>query len=53
MNLNLIYENTSPQDKKEKPKPKPKMADIFKIPKGMEKIVNKKEKEHNKRYKKD
>lgn len=35
--------NSETEEKKEKKKPKPKMKDIFQIPHGMEKIINKKE----------
>jgi hypothetical protein len=38
-----IYLNSETQEKKEKQKPKPKMKDIFQIPHGMEKVINKKE----------
>ena len=48
-----IYLNSETEEKKEKKKPKPKMKDIFQIPHGMEKVINKKEKEHMKRKKKD
>ena len=44
--LNLNFES---KEEKEKKKPKPKMKDIFQIPNGMQKMVNKKEKEHTKR----
>lgn len=38
INFNLEIE-----EKKEKKKPKPKMKDIFQIPHGMVKVINKKE----------
>ena len=38
----LIFENQQIDKKKREP-PKPKMKDIFKIPHGMEKMINKKE----------
>jgi hypothetical protein len=47
------YLNSEIKEKKEKKKYKPKMKDVFIIPSSMVKVVNKKEKEHKKRYKKD
>lgn len=38
-----IYLNNQTEEKKEKKKPKPKMRDIFQIPNGMNKVINKKE----------
>lgn len=38
-----FYFNSETEEKKEKKKPKPKMKDIFQIPQGMEKVINKKE----------
>lgn len=38
-----IYLNSETEEEKQKKKPKPKMKDIFQIPHGMEKVINKKE----------
>jgi hypothetical protein len=38
-----IILNSETEEKKQKQKPKPKMKDIFQIPHGMEKVINKKE----------
>lgn len=38
-----IILNSESEEKKEKKKPKPKMKDIFQIPHGMVKVINKKE----------
>jgi hypothetical protein len=47
-----IYLNSEIEQEKEKKKPKPKMKDIFQVPHGMVKVINKKEKEHMKHKKK-
>lgn len=44
--------NSEIEQKKEKKKPKPKMKDIFQIPNGMKKVINKKETEYLKKKKK-
>lgn len=46
-----IILNSETEEKKEKKKPKPKMKDIFQIPHGMEKVINKKEMQLKKKKK--
>lgn len=41
----------SETEEKQKKKPKPKMKDIFQLPKGMVKVINKKELELKKKNK--
>jgi hypothetical protein len=43
--------NSEIEEKKEKKKPKPKMKDIFQVPHGMVKVINKKELELKKKKK--
>jgi len=46
-----IILNSETEEKKQKEKPKPKMKDIFQIPHGMEKVINKKEMQLKKKKK--
>jgi hypothetical protein len=46
-----IILNSETEEKKQKQKPKPKMKDIFQIPHGMQKVINKKEMQLKKKKK--
>jgi hypothetical protein len=48
MNVNL---NSQSEEKKERKKPRATMRQIFQIPKGMQKVINKKEEQLKKKQK--